>query len=52
MKKHEVVYTDGFIGKIKIVDDFLPKRLVLKKKKADARKKIKNPNSSGARGRR
>ncbi len=36
MKKIKVKYTDGPIGKIKIVDDFLPKPkdLILKKKKA------------------
>lgn len=33
MKKHKVKYTKGPIGKIKIVDDFLPKSkdLVFKK---------------------
>jgi len=34
MKKRKIKYTDGPLGKIKIVDDFLPKpkKLVLKKK--------------------
>lgn len=35
MKKHKVKYTDEPIGKIKIIDDFLPKPqdLILKKEK-------------------
>ena len=35
MKKHKVKYTDEPIGKIKIIDDFLPKPqdLILKKRK-------------------